>query len=260
MIYTMKLKTLLIIMLTMIITMVAVLTATHAIPASTDNWGLSFREDNKPPEGNETAARLKQFDAYYIGDTSGSDIYLTFDAGYENGNTEKILDTLKKHNVKAAFFLVGNYIETEPDLVIRMKNEGHIVANHTFSHPDMSAIADKESFKNELESLEKLYKKTTGDDMLKFYRPPQGKYNEDNLKAAQKLGYKTFFWSLAYVDWYENDQPSHDEAMEKLTSRIHPGAIVLLHSTSETNAGVLDTLLSEWKKMGYTFGTIDNLK
>lgn len=227
--------------------------------AENTNWGLGFKEDGKPPKGNASVADLAKHNAYYIGDTSKNIIYLTFDAGFENGNTEKILDSLKKHNVKATFFLVGNYIETSPELVERMVEEGHTIGNHTYSHPDMSKISDEESFKKELQSLESLYKETTGQELLKIYRPPQGKYCVSNLEMADKLGYKTIFWSLAYVDWYENKQPTKEEAFNKLLKRIHPGAIVLLHSTSKTNGDILDELLTKWEDMGYSFGEIKDL-
>lgn len=227
--------------------------------AENTNWGLGFKEDGKPPTGNASVADLAKHNAYYIGDTSKNIIYLTFDAGFENGNTEKILDSLKKHNVKATFFLVGNYIETSPELVERMVEEGHTIGNHTYSHPDMSKISDEESFKKELQSLESLYKETTDQELLKIYRPPQGKYCVSNLEMADKLGYKTIFWSLAYVDWYENKQPTKEEAFNKLLKRIHPGAIVLLHSTSKTNGDILDELLTKWEDMGYSFGEIKDL-
>lgn len=224
-----------------------------------ENWGLGFSSDGAPPTGNATADELKKYDAYYIGDTRKKVIYLTFDAGYENGYTAQILDALKKHNVKATFFLVGNYIETSPDLVKRMVEEGHNVGNHTYHHPNMSSISSKDSFCKELESLEKLFEETTGQKMLKFYRPPQGKYSTSNLQMAKDMGYKTFFWSLAYVDWYNDKQPTKEEAFKKLLGRIHPGAIVLLHSTSKTNAEILDELLGKWKEMGYTFGDLKDL-
>ncbi len=224
------------------------------------NWGLSFQKDGEAPIANASADYLKQYNSYYIGDTSKKTIYLTFDAGFENGYTETILDALKKHSVKATFFLVGNYIETAPELVIRMVNEGHTVGNHTYSHPDMSSISDIENFKKELNKMESLYKSLTGKDLEKIYRPPQGKYSEENLKQAQQLGYKTIFWSLAYVDWYTDDQPTKDEAFNKLIPRIHNGAIVLLHSTSKTNAEILDELLTKWEELGYTFGTLQDLK
>lgn len=228
--------------------------------ASADgNWGLSFQEEGKSPVANATADYLKQFDAYYAADTQDKILYLTFDAGYENGNTAAILDALKKHNAPATFFLVGNYLTTSPDLVRRMVAEGHTVGNHTFHHPDMSKISTMESFSRELQDLEALYQETTGQPMKKYYRPPQGKYSESNLKMAKELGYKTFFWSLAYVDWYEDKQPSHEEAFKKLLGRIHPGAIVLLHSTSKTNGEILDELLTRWEEMGYSFHALDEL-
>lgn len=230
-----------------------------ASASANTNWGLSFQEEGKTPVGNASTDFLKQYDAYYAGDPSKKVLYLTFDAGYENGYTPAILDALKKHNVKATFFVVGNYIETSPDLIKRMVAEGHIVGNHTYHHPDMSKISDIESFKKEINDLEQLYKETTGQEMQKFYRPPQGKYSESNLKQAQELGYKTIFWSLAYVDWYVDKQPTKEEAYSKLLPRIHPGAIVLLHSTSKTNAEILDELLGKWEAEGYTFGTLNDL-
>lgn len=232
------------------------------IPASTSaegNWGLSFQQEGKPPVANATADYLKQFNAHYVEDTTDKKIYLTFDAGYENGNTAPILDALKKHNAPATFFLVGNYLSTSPDLVKRMVDEGHIVANHTYHHPDMSSIASAEAFAKELTELETLYESITGQPMKQYYRPPQGKYSESNLKMANDLNYHTFFWSLAYVDWYEDKQPTKEEAFNKLIGRIHPGAIVLLHSTSKTNAEILDELLTRWEDLGYTFHSLDEL-
>ncbi len=223
------------------------------------NWGLSFQEEGKPPIANASMEYLSQFHAFYAKDTEEKVLYLTFDAGYENGNTAAILDALKKHQAPAAFFLVGNYLETSPELVKRMAAEGHIVGNHTFHHPDMSKIASKEAFEKELTDLEDLYQQVTGQPMKKYYRPPQGKYSEENLKMASELGYKTFFWSLAYVDWYEDKQPTKEEAFQKLLGRIHPGAIVLLHSTSKTNGQILDELLTKWEEMGYRFGSLDEL-
>ena len=225
----------------------------------TGSWGLSFRQEGTAPIGNAGVDQLKQYDAAYIGDTTKKVLYLTFDAGYENGCTAKILDTLKKHEVKAAFFLVGNYIEKNADLVRRMVEEGHIVGNHTMHHYDMSRIADKVTFAKELQDLEVLYKEVTGQEMLKFYRPPQGTYSEENLKMARELGYKTVFWSLAYVDWNNDSQPTKEQAFAKLLPRTHDGAVVLLHSTSQTNADILDELLTKWKEMGYSFETVDAL-
>ena len=238
---------------------VLALTQFFSSAVTTGAWGLSFRQEGETPIGPAGMDQLKRYDAAYLGDTAQKVLYLTFDAGYENGCTEKILDTLKKHNVKAAFFLVGNYIEKNADLVRRMVNEGHMVANHTMHHPDMSKIADKESFSEELCKLEELFRQTTGKEMPKYYRPPQGTYSEANLKMAQELGYKTVFWSLAYVDWNNDAQPTKEAAFSKLLPRTHNGAVILLHSTSQTNAQILDELLTRWETAGYTFSTIDNL-
>ena len=230
-----------------------------AVAVSTDNWGLSFPTEGQSPVGNATVEELAQYNAYYLGDTSQKVIYLTFDCGYENGYTASILDTLKKHNAPAAFFVVGNMIESAPDLIRRMVAEGHIVGNHTYYHPDMSSISDQAAFQKELESLEALFQETTGQTMSKYYRPPQGKYNVENLRQAKALGYKTILWSLAYVDWYVDDQPTPEQAYSKLLPRIHDGAIVLLHSTSRTNAEILDELLTKWEEMGFSFASLDQL-
>ncbi len=225
----------------------------------TGSWGLSFQTEGQPPVGPANSAVLARYDAAYLGNTGEKVLYLTFDAGYENGCTAKILDILKKHQVPAAFFLVGNYLEKNPDLVRRMVAEGHTVGNHTMHHPDMSKLTDKAAFSKELLDLEALFKEITGETMPKYYRPPQGIYSEENLKMAKELGYKTVFWSLAYVDWQNDKQPSADDAMSKLLPRTHNGAVILLHSTSETNAQILDQLLTRWKEMGYTFGTLEDL-
>lgn len=226
---------------------------------ATGAWGLSFPREGQSPQAAVSADALKKYDAAYIGDTTQKVLYLTFDAGYENGCTEKILDILQKHQVKAAFFLVGNYIEKNADLVRRMVNEGHIVANHTMHHKNMSQISDKDSFSKELTDLEQLFFDTTGKQMPKFYRPPQGVYSQENLRQAKELGYKTVFWSLAYVDWNNDSQPTKEYAFSKLLPRTHNGAVVLLHSTSQTNAEILDELLTKWEAEGYYFETIDKL-
>lgn len=223
------------------------------------SWGLSFQEEGKRPAGNATIDDLKQYNAYYASDTDEKILYLTFDAGYENGNTPAILEALKKHQAPAVFFAVGNFIKDNPDLIKRMITEGHIVGNHTMTHPDMSQISSMESFQKELEGVEELYTSVTGELMTKFYRPPRGVYSTENLSMAKELGYSTFFWSLAYVDWIQEQQPSKEEAFQKLIPRIHPGAIVLLHNTSSTNAAILDELLTRWEEMGYQFHSIKEL-
>ena len=229
----------------------------QAVP--TGAWGLHFSVEGQAPQGPATSQVLSKYDAAYIGDTQQKVLYLTFDAGYENGCTAQILDALKAQDVKAAFFLVGNYMEKNPDLVRRMVAEGHIVANHTMHHPDMSKMEDKAAFEKELTDLEDLFREITGKELPKYYRPPQGLYSQKNLELAKELGYKTVFWSLAYADWRNDAQPTDAQAFDKLLPRTHDGAVILLHSTSKTNAQILPELLGKWKAMGYRFDTIDKL-
>lgn len=155
--------------------------------------------------------------------------------------------------------MVGHFLESAPDIAKRMVADGHTVGNHTYHHPDMSSISDLASFQKEVDDVAVLFKETTGQEMAKFYRPPQGKYSTENLKMAKELGYSTFFWSLAYVDWNVDAQPTKEEAFGKLLKRIHPGAVVLLHSTSKTNGEILDELLTKWEEMGYSFRPLSDL-
>lgn len=224
---------------------------------TSENWGLGFGAEGKKPTGNASVAELAKYNAYFLDDTEEKIIYLTFDCGYENGNTAPILDALKKHNVKATFFVVGHYLESAPDMTKRMVEEGHTVGNHTYHHPDMSKISNQTAFQKEMDDVKTKFQEITGTELSMYYRPPQGKYSTSNLQMAKDLGYSTFFWSLAYVDWNVDAQPSHEEAIKKLTGRIHPGAIVLLHSTSKTNGEIMDEILTKWEEMGYTFGTLD---
>ena len=255
----MKKRDLLILLIAVVIALAVSVSVFASSALSTGSWGLSFRQEGAPPIGNAGKDQLRQYQAAYIGNTSEKVLYLTFDAGYENGCTAKILDTLKEKQVPAAFFLVGNYIRQSPDLVRRMVAEGHTVGNHTMHHYDMSRLSDKAAFSKELTDLEALYKETTGQELPKYYRPPQGIYSEENLKMAQELGYKTLFWSLAYVDWNNDAQPTKEAAFAKLLPRTHNGAVVLLHSTSKTNAEILGELIDKWKAMGYRFGTLEEL-
>ncbi len=225
----------------------------------TGAWGLHFDTEGQQPSGPAGEAELRKLDAVYVGSEKEKVIYLTFDAGYENGSTAKILDVLKQYQVPAAFFLVGNYMEKNPDLVRRMVEEGHIVGNHTMHHKDMRTITDPEKFARELSDLEALFTQITGKTMPKYYRPPQGTYSRENLALAQKLGYRTVFWSLAYADWDNSNQPTREYAMGKLLPRMHNGAVVLLHSTSQTNGEILEALLQTWQQQGYRFAPISEL-
>ena len=235
------------------------ITTTSTLGEQVQNWGLGGYKEGAKPSGCATEEELKKYNCYYVAPGEEKVLYLTFDAGYEDGNTEPILNALKKHNVKATFFVVGHYLDSAPELVKRMVNEGHTVGNHTLTHPSMSSITDKESFEKELNGVAEKYKELTGLTMTKFYRPPRGEFSKRNLEMAKEMGYYTFFWSVAYVDWNQDSQPSKEEAFDKLLGRTHPGAIILLHSTSKTNGEILDELLTKWEEMGYHFSTLEEL-
>lgn len=221
------------------------------------SWYCKRQKSHVRPTIEPQMAFITENGGVFLGkDPEEKVIYLTFDAGYENGNVERILDVLKKHEAPGAFFVLDNLIRRNTDLVLRMANEGHLVCNHTAHHKDMTKLSDAE-FETELSLLEQLYKEKTGLDMAKFYRPPEGKFNEQNLACAKKLGYTTVFWSLAYADWDNNKQPSTDYAKKLLCENIHNGAVVLLHPTSKTNADILDELLTIWEAEGYRFGSLD---
>lgn len=224
------------------------------------NWyyvGKGKDQVAEPPK--ESASFLKENSAYFLGDTSKKVLYLTFDEGYENGNTGKILDTLKELKVPAAFFVVKPYIDKEPDLIKRMVDEGHIVGNHTVHHPSIAQVTDKEKFDAEFNGVADAYKELTGQDMPKFFRPPMGKYSKNSLKMTKDLGYKTIFWSFAYKDWLVNNQPSEKYAIEKICKGAHPGAIMLLHAVSDTNAKILETVIKTLQSEGYEFKSLNEL-
>ncbi len=226
------------------------------------SWYCAHQKDGKIPPIPSEMSFIEDHGGYFLDRNAKEDdrvIYLTFDAGYENGNVEKILDVLKAEEVPGAFFILDNLIKTNTDLVKRMAEEGHLVCNHTAKHRDMSAVTDKEEFAAELRKLEEIYKEYTGYDMAKFYRPPEGKFSETNMIHADELGYKTVFWSFAYADWDNNKQMSPEKAMDKVFSGTHNGEILLLHPTSATNAAILPELIRAWKGMGYRFGSLDEL-
>jgi peptidoglycan-N-acetylmuramic acid deacetylase len=222
------------------------------------NWYIKRNGNEKPILPKEHAV-AEELGAYYIGKSDEKVIYLTFDAGYENGNIERILDTLKKHKAVGAFFVLKNLVERNTALVKRMHDEGHLVCNHTMTHPDMTKLTDKARFDLQLSALNDLIREKCGFECAKFYRPPEGRFSEENLRFASELGYKTVFWSFAYADWDNNKQPSSDYAIKKMLDNVHPGEIMLLHPTSKTNADVLDTVLTALEKDGYRFASLTEL-
>ena len=220
------------------------------------------RRVGEAPVFPPTCAELDKHRVYYIDKRAAEKgekiIYLTFDAGYENGNIEKILDTLKAENIPAAFFLLDNIIIKNTDLVIRMADEGHLVCNHTRNHRNLSH-ADSDEIKKNLSSLEDVYREKTGREMAKFFRFPEGAYSIDAIAALDNMGYRTVFWSFAYDDWDNRRQPDRDMAVQKILDGTHEGAIMLFHPTSDTNAEIFPTLIKRWREMGYGFGSLDNL-
>ena len=254
------------ILLSLLILVLSFLFVINISAESSFSWYCKRTKDHSQPPLPTEFSFIKDYGGIYIDnincdkEADQKKVYLTFDVGYENGNVEKILNVMKENDVKGAFFILSNVINTTPDLVKRMVDEGHLVCNHTSSHKDMSRICDKEIFSKELEKLEVLYKDCTGKEMAKYFRPPEGRFNETTLKYANELGYKTVFWSFAYADWDNNKQMSPEAAKSKIIGNIHNGAVILLHPTSETNALILDDVIKKLKSMGYSFGTLDEIK
>ncbi|MBQ9975555.1 MAG: polysaccharide deacetylase family protein [Clostridia bacterium] len=231
--------------------------ALAGISRTSVSWYTRPTSDNSRPPAPAEAPFLEENDAFYLGKDEKK-VYLTFDLGYENENVFTILDALKKHNAPAAFFVLAHEVENGK-AIERLINEGHLICNHTSHHPDMSKLLDKEAFRIELESLEEKYTSKTGEKMAKYYRPPQGIFSEQNLVWAKELGYKTVFWSLTWADWDNSNQLPPEKAMDKLMSRLHNGAIILLHPISDTNAKMMDEFLTRLEKEGYSFGSLDEL-
>ena len=224
--------------------------------AAAQNWYCKREKEHVRPAIDPNMSYIEEENGFFIGkDPEEKVIYLTFDAGYENGNIARVLDTLKAHNAEGAFFILENLIRRNPELVERMKNEGHLVCNHTARHKDMTLLTEEE-IEKELCCLASLYRETFGCELAPFYRPPEGKFDRKSLAVAKKLGYHTAFWSLAYADWDNEKQPDPEKAKKLLCDHLHNGAVILLHPTSKTNADILDALLTEWEAQGYRFGSL----
>ncbi len=234
------------------------------VDAQAIGWYCIRAKNHIQPRLDSTLSVVEKYDVYWI-DKAHNDanpekvIYLTFDAGYENGNVEKILDVLKEENVRAGFFVLDNLLLKNHSLVERMINDGHTIANHTARHKDMSRICSKKEFLNEIKALENTFESEYGRSMVKIYRPPEGKFSIDNLKWASELGYKTVLWSFAYADWDNDRQMSPENAKQIILNNIHNGEVMLLHPTSATNAKILKEVIIELKNQGYSFGTIEEL-
>ena len=226
------------------------------------NWYIKRNGSLRPLMAPEHKC-IESYNGYYIDkklddNSEKKRIYLTFDAGYENGNVEKILDILKENEITAAFFILDHIILKNTDLVKRMADEGHTVCNHTKNHKDMTVCTDEE-MRDNLKDLERIYEEKTGKTMSQYFRFPEGRYSERTIKLASELGYKTVFWSLSYADWDNERQVEPEKAKHLLLENSHNGAVVLLHPTSATNVTILPDLIKSWREMGYTFGTLDEL-
>ena len=230
----------------------------HAAAIPTGSWGIHFQTEGEPPVGNTSQTALSRYDAAFLGDTDQKVLYLTFDAGYENGNVVKILDVLKEKDASAAFFVLGNLITHDTALVRRMADEGHLICNHTVHHRDMTRVNNAE-FLAELQELEQLCEETVGAKMAPYYRPPEGRFSRDNLVCAKENGYQTIFWSFAYPDWDNAKQMSPERAKQKILENVHNGEVMLLHPTSATNAAILGDVIDELRAQGFHFGTLDEL-
>lgn len=260
----MRAKILTVIFLAVVISVISNAAGGSVFASTNDcfNWYCKKSKDGLPPPLPSEFSFIKEYDGYYLDENAKEDdkvIYLTFDAGYENGNVERILDVLKAHDAKGAFFVLSNLIKRNSSLVKRMSDEGHLVCNHTSSHKDMTKVTNKEAFKKELDELNSIMLEYCNASLAPFYRPPEGRFSKQNLIWASELGYKTVFWSCAYDDWDNNRQMNREKALNKLMSRLHNGEVLLLHPTSCTNAEIMDELLTRLENEGYRFGSLYEL-
>ncbi len=221
------------------------------------SWWFKRNTENTPPSAQQDIA-IDNYDAYYLGDTQRKTIYLTFDEGYENGYSEKILDVLKEYDVKAAFFVTKSYIRDNTELIKRMVAEGHVVGNHSVTHPDMTTLTD-EQIASEINDCAEYFKEVTGQDMPHFFRPPEGVYSIHSLEQTQLQGYKTIFWSFAYGDWDVNKQPGKQAAYDMVMNNYHNGSIMLLHAVSQSNTEALPDIIKSLREKGYTFMSLEDL-
>ncbi len=229
---------------------------------STDQlaWGFKRGHDGVQAEaGTALGQMLEKHGGIYRGNASEKTLYLTFDNGYENGYTAHVLDVLKAKHVPATFFVTGHYLESAPDLAKRMVKEGHIIGNHSWSHPDFSSISD-EKMKEELDRIKQQTFELTGQKEMKYLRTPRGTFSEHSLAYTKELGYRNVFWSVAYVDWETNNQHGKQYAYDNIMKQIHPGAIILLHSVSSDNAEALSDVITDLKKQGYQFQSLNKFR
>lgn len=226
------------------------------------NWYCKHTQNGKVPTCDTNMSFIEKYNGFYIDKAAKDDdkvIYLTFDAGYENGNVEKIVDIMKEKGAVGAFFVLEHTVKAYPELMKKIALGGNLICNHTSKHKDMTKFTSKDDFEAELRNLEDVLKSETGLNAAPFYRPPEGRFSEQNMIWANELGYKTIFWSFAYVDWNNDRQPDCEDAFNKIISSTHNGEIILLHPTSSTNAQIIGRLIDTWRTEGYRFGALTEL-
>ena len=222
-------------------------------------WGLKRAQNHEQPDlGAKNKQLIDKYDGIAMGNNEKKYVYLTFDEGYEEGYTANILDTLKENNIKAAFFITAHYLNTEPELVQRMIDEGHIVGNHTVNHKSMPDLSEEEIKKEVMDLHTAIYNKFGYE--MKYIRPPKGEFSERTLDITNNLGYKTAMWSLAYDDWDENNQGREEYAKSKILDNVHNGAVILLHGNSKDNTNILGNCISEIRNIGYEFKCLDEFE
>ncbi|MDQ6423510.1 delta-lactam-biosynthetic de-N-acetylase [Paenibacillus sp. LHD-117] len=230
-------------------------TAAH-VDAAPGAYHFGFKKsvDGKLPSIDEEGFKpiLTKNGALFLGDTTKKELFMTFDNGYENGYTAKILDVLKEKQVPALFFVTGHYVKDQPELLRRMVAEGHLIGNHSWSHPDMTQLSEGQ-IASELSKVKEQVEQITGQQGMSFLRPPRGIFNDNVLAVSKRQGYTSVFWSIAYKDWDVNAQRGGAYAFDQVTRQLHPGAILLLHSVSKDNAEALGRIIDEARRQGYEF-------
>ncbi|WHY87468.1 delta-lactam-biosynthetic de-N-acetylase [Neobacillus novalis] len=230
-----------------------------SVPNKPIHWGFKKAVNEQPADaGAQYDQLLEKYGAFYKGDPNSKTLYLTFDSGYENGYTPKILEVLKKEKVPATFFVTGHFLNSQPELVKQMVKEGHIIGNHSWHHPDFTAVSD-ERVREELNSVKLKTKELTGQKKMKYLRPPRGVFSERTMQIAKEEGFTHVFWSLAFVDWNINQQRGWQYSYDNIMRQIHPGCVLLLHSVSKDNADALEKAIQDLKKKGYKFKSLNDL-
>ncbi|MBR6642577.1 MAG: polysaccharide deacetylase family protein [Lachnospiraceae bacterium] len=226
-----------------------------------DNWWFK-RKENHVPSGSGENFKISNYLGFYRNSKVTNEdkvIYITIDCGYDSPNTMVMLDIFKKHEIKVTFFLTKFFMEDSPKEIKRMVEEGHSVANHSVSHKDLTALTDQEIYQ-EIVKCEELFHEMTGADMTLAFRPPEGAYSKRTMQITKDLGYKTFFWSIAYFDYDKRNQPGKQYVLDHFATYHHNGAIALMHNDSDSNMEAMDELITYLKEQGYRFGTLDELE